>query len=391
MPLVLLLRLTLVTVVLGAAVACTNTEKPTPAAPLRVDWKAQDLPSPPGRAGRIAVRDAVMCAGSWYLVGGVFTADGESRPAVWSSPDATSWTSLRLAPVGYWAQRAVLSSVACRAGKLAMVGAKSGGAHGNPRVSTWYQRADGVFVDVEAGFELYGGPLAVSVGRIAAGPDGWLIAGNRTSGAAVWVSPDATEFTLIDDDPQLSRDDEFDTTAIDQVHDGSEWTVVGSATTPGRLPRVPMSWRSEDGRAWQREEVPATEEFNDLERVVSLGDRLVAVGIRGDGFGTWQRHGDGWRTGERFGDLDDDGSASPFVSALAVTGDQLVATVSDGTSYRMWTSGGGEDWRPVRTPTRPTTAGEHIMSVASDGDQVLLLSDDGERGRVWSARWPEHS
>ena len=388
MPLVLLLRLTLATVVLGAAVACRNAEKPIPAAPLRVDWKAQDLPSPPGRAGRIAVRDAVMCAGSWYLVGGVFTADGESRPAVWSSPDATSWTSLRLAPDGYWARRSVLSSVACRNGKLAMVGAKSGGAHGNPRVSTWHQRPDGVFVDVEAGFELYGGPQAVSVGKLAAGPDGWLIAGNRTSGAAVWVSPDATEFTLIDDDPQLSKDDQFDTFAMDQVHDGREWTVVGSATTAGRLPRVPMSWRSEDGRTWQREEVPATAEFNDLEEVVSLGDRLVAVGIRGDTFGTWERREGGWRPGARFGALDDDGRASPFVSALTVTGERLVVTVSDAAAYAMWTSTGGEDWRQVRTPTHPTTAGEHTMSVASDGDQVLLLADDGEHGRVWTARWP---
>ncbi len=388
MPRALLLRLTLVTVWLAVAVACTNAEKAPPDSSVQVAWKARDLPTPPGPTGRIAVRDAVACAGTWFLVGGVFTADGESRPAAWSSPDATSWTNLRLAPEGYWARRSVLSSVACRNGTVAMVGAKSGGAHGNPRVSTWYQRPDGVFVDVEAGFELYGGPQAVSVGKMAAGPDGWLIAGSRTSGAAVWVSPDATEFTLIDDDPQLSKDDQFDTTALDQVHDGHEWTVVGSATTPGRLPRVPMSWRSEDGRTWQREEVPATEEFNDLEKVVSLEDRLVAVGIRGDGFGTWERRVGGWRPGVRFGALDDDGHASPFVSALTVTGDQLVATVSDSTSYAMWTSTRGEDWRPVRTPTHPTTAGEHIMSVASDGEQVLLLADDGEHGRVWGAHWP---
>ena len=383
-----LVRLALAGLVLVAAAGCSEPSKePAPDA-VRVDWQAQDVPLPAGREGRIAVRDAVRCADQWFLVGGVFTADGASTPAAWSSPDATSWTSLRLAPVGYWARRSVISSVGCRDGRIAMVGSKEGGAHGNPRVSTWYQRADGVFVDVDAAFELYGGPHAVSVGRMAGGPDGWLIAGNRTSGAAVWVSPDATGFDLVDDDPQLSKDDQFDTTALDQVHDGQQWTVVGSATTPGRLPRVPMSWRSEDGRTWQREEVPATEEFNDLERVVNLGDRLVAVGIRGDRFGTWERRGDSWRTGAQFGALDDDGHAAPFVSALAVTGDQLLATVSDGASYEMWSSSGGEQWRSVRTPTHPTTAGEHLMSVASDRDQVLLLTDDGEQGQVWTARWP---
>jgi hypothetical protein len=37
-------------------------------------------------------------------------------------------------------------------------------------------------------------------------------------------------------------------------------------------------------------------------------------------------------------------------------------------------------------PTHPTTAGEHTMSVASGGDQVLLLADEGGHGRLWSAR-----
>ncbi|MET0997854.1 MAG: hypothetical protein ABWX73_03975 [Marmoricola sp.] len=382
------LRLALATLVLVVAAGCSDADDESPPAALRVDWKAQVLPTPPGPQGRVAVRDAVRCEDQWFLVGGVFTSGGESRPAVWSSPDAVTWASLPLAPVGYWARRSVLSSVACRAGEVAMVGSKEGGAHGNPRVSTWRQRPDGVFVDVEAAFELYGGPQAVSVGKMAGGPDGWLIAGNRTSGAAVWVSPDATDFTLVDDDPQLSRDDQFDTTALDQVHDGRQWTVVGSATTPGRVPRVPMSWRSDDGRTWERDEVPATEEFNDLEQVVALDDRLVAVGIRGDGFGTWERRGDSWQTGVRFGDLDEDGHAAPFVSSLTTSGGRLVASVSDGAAYALWASGSGEDWRSGRTPTHPTTAGEHTMSVASDGDQVLLLADDGEQGRLWTARWP---
>ena len=81
-----------------------------------------------------------------------------------------------------------------------MIGSRSGGAHGNPRVTSWYQRADGALVDMQAPFELYGGPEAVSVRRVVAGPSGWLIAGNRLSGAAVWVSADATDFRIVDDD-----------------------------------------------------------------------------------------------------------------------------------------------------------------------------------------------
>ena len=147
---------------------------------------------PPGPAGRLAVRDATVCGDEWVLVGGVFMTDDLTRPALWSSPDGTTWTSRPVEPHDYWAQRSVLSSVACQEdGTLAMIGGKSGGAHGNPRVSSWYQREDGVYVDVVAGYTLYGGAEATNVSRMAAGPDGFLISGNRVSGAAVWTSPDA--------------------------------------------------------------------------------------------------------------------------------------------------------------------------------------------------------
>ena len=80
------------------------------------------------------------------------------------------------------------------------------------------------------------------------------------------------------------------------------------------------------------------------------------------------------------------GGAAPFVSGLTEAGSQVFASVSDGTSYRLWTSDDGRDWRPVTTPSTPSTAGEHIMSVSASGGSVLLLADDGETGRVWLAK-----
>lgn len=383
------LRLTPLLAVLLLATACSDkADTPdTPEAPdaLEVTWREASLPVPPRAPGRVAVRDAVKCAGSWYVVGGIFPEVGDSRPAAWRSADGATWTSLGLAPVGYWAQRAVLSSVACRDGRVAMVGAKSGGAHGNPRVTTWYERSDGVWTDVNAPFELYGGPRAVSVGRITSGPPGWLISGNRTSGAAVWISPDATEFELVEGAPQLAQDDEHNTLAVDAAHDGTAWTVVGSAKLPGRLGLVPQAWASTDGRTWQRQEVPHEDGFGDLERVIPYAGGLLAAGQRDGRFGLWQRDGDTWSAGASFGRVAEDARASPFVAGLASVGDDLLATVSDGASYALWTSRGG--WRPVAAPVTPTTAGEHILSVATAGDEVLLLADDGTRGRVWLTDW----
>lgn len=265
-----------------------------------------------------------------------------------------------------------------------MVGAKSGGAHGNPRTSTWYERPAGVMTEVVASFELYGGPRAVNVGRLASGDTGWLIVGNRVSGASVWVSPDATEFTLIDHDPQLASDPTVDTASRDGVFADGRWTVVGSGSVPGRVPRVPMSWVSDDGKVWTRQAITPGPEFEDLQRVVPYQGALLSVGLRGEAFGTWRRPaGADWRSGPTFGSLDRDRRASPFVSGLGIAGDGLVATVSDGTTYGLWASPDGQRWRSVTTPARPTTAGEHIMTAVGQASSVLLLADDGQAGRAW--------
>jgi hypothetical protein len=271
------------------------------------------------------------------------------------------------------------------------VGEKLGGSHANPLTSSWFQRPDGTLVDMRAGFELYGGPAAVSVNRIAAGPDGWLIGGNRRSGAAVWLSADATDFRLLDDDPALSSDAGHQTVALDQVHDGSGWTTVGRAAVPDRVGPVPLAWTSPDGTAWTREEVPAgTEDFADLERVVRAGSDLLAVGIRGDRFGVWRRTAGRWRATDSFGRLAAHVTGAPFVSGLVASRERAVVAVTDGADFRLWADT-GDGWTPVRTPMRPANTGDDQLSVAADGSSVLLLADDGRAGRVWLTSWAELS
>ncbi|MQA24271.1 MAG: hypothetical protein GEU94_02100 [Micromonosporaceae bacterium] len=375
---------------LTMAAGCTNGSDPEPSttdAPLPVTWREAALPQPPGRSGRIAVRDAVTCGGQQHITGAVFFDDGSSKPAAWRSEDGRVWTPLTFKPRTYWGHRAVIYSASCRDGQLALLGAKSGGAHGNPRVTTWYPRDDGVFVDVDARFELYGGPRAVSVERMAAGETGWMIAGNRMSGAAVWISGDARDFTLVDSDPQLSSDPEVDTAARDVVHADGVWTVVGNAALDGRVARVPMSWTSADGRVWTRQRMPTGDGYTDAQRVIAFRAGVYAMGLLDDAFAAWRRTGaDGkWRRAARFGGVDPDGRASPFVSGLTRAGDGLVAAVSDQTRYQLWASPDGKGWRPVKTPTRPTTAGEHLMTATGVGEQVILLADDGKAGRAWIA------
>src|SRR5687768_7958176 len=109
-----------------AAPACTSPDdEPGPAGTVAPAWEQVSLPLPEGPAGRVAVREAVECDGTWWLVGGVF-GEVDSRPAGWrSDDDGRTWQPLRFDPRGYWAHLAVISSVACRGDRVVMVGAKS--------------------------------------------------------------------------------------------------------------------------------------------------------------------------------------------------------------------------------------------------------------------------
>lgn len=353
-------------------------------------WREASLPLPPGAPGRLAVRAATRCADRWYVVGGVLldrpTQDQDSRPAAWSSGDGLTWTPLPIDAHTFWGQRAILSSVACGQGTIAVVGARSGGAHGNPRVTTFFQDTAGLH-DVTAPFSQYGGEQATNVGPIAGGDAGWLITGNRTSGPAVWFSPTGETFELEEDVPGLANDDEHDALAQAAMWDGAAWTVVGGTRTRGSLNREPAVWTSTDGRAWGSDDtVEGSPDFDDLERVLTTDDgEALALGISGSAFRTWHRDGPTWRAGREFGRFPKDGGASPFVASAASSDGGVWATTSDGSRYALWHSADGDRWARVDIPVRPATAGDHTLAVAAADDGLVLVADDGARGRVWTA------
>ncbi|GAA1949515.1 hypothetical protein GCM10009798_05900 [Nocardioides panacihumi] len=383
------LGLTLTLGLAPALAACTGHADDAPDR----RWRAVSLPLPPGPSGRIAVREATRCGDSWYVVGGVFldhpTQDQDSRPAAWRSTDGRAWTPLAIDARTFWGQRAILASVACAHGTVAVVGARSGGAHGNPRVTTFYEDAAGLH-DVDAPYTQYGGEQATNVGPIAGGAGGWLITGNRVSGPAVWTSPTGHAFTIHEGAPGLANDATVTALAQDAAWDGRQWVVVGggNGNAPGdSLDRQPEAWTSPDGATWSRETVPGSLQFDDVERAVATPDGVLALGLRGSSFGSWHRHAT-WTEGETFGHLPSDASKSPFVASLSMRvtsgADDFWATTSDGARYALWRSADGDSWTKVATPTRaPDTGGEHILSVAADAAGVLLLSDDGARGRIW--------
>ncbi|PWR05230.1 hypothetical protein DKT68_27980, partial [Micromonospora acroterricola] len=256
--------------------------RPSTATPaLRPGWQPLTLPAPPGGAGRLLLRDAAACAGRWFLVGGVADTAGGTRPAAWTSLDGTTWAVVPIRADSFYGRQNVLLSVACRDGRAAVIGAKVGGAHGYPRVSTWRQRADGTLLEVQASFETFGGPKAVNVSRLAAGAPGWLIVGNRSAGAASWVSsPEAAEFALVEGAPELASDGAGVTWAFDAVAVPAGWVAVGGLLPAGRIDRDPAVWSSPDGRSWRRTVLPGGPEYEELQRVTLVGGVPAAVGLR---------------------------------------------------------------------------------------------------------------
>ncbi|MEV1316849.1 hypothetical protein AB0J14_12285 [Micromonospora arborensis] len=352
---------------------------------LRPGWQPVTLPAPPGGEGRLLVRDATSCAGRWFLVGGVADTSGGTRPAAWTSVDGTTWTVVTVRPDSFYGRQNVFLSVACRDGAAAVIGAKVGGAHGYPRISTWRQVADGGLVEVQAPFETFGGPTAVNVSRLTAGAQGWLIVGNRSAGAASWVSsPDAAEFALVEGAPELASDAVGVTWAFDAVATSSGWLAVGGLLPAGRIDRDPALWSSPDGRSWRRTVLPGGAEYEELQRVALAGGVPVAVGLRGSTFGVWRQEAAGWVAVGTFGRRA--GAGVPGVASLVSSGDRLFAAVTDGARQSVWVSTDrGGSWREVAMPLDVPAGVDRDVSLVAVGDRWWLAADDGARAGLWWA------
>jgi hypothetical protein len=323
---------------------------------------------PPGTPGQLTVRDVADCGGTWYAVGGVLGPGDATRPAGWTSTDGRTWRTIVFAPLStsLYGPQNVIYSVGCADGRVAMIGSRPGGAHGIPRISTWRLTPDSAMTEVFAPFDTYGGDNGVDAAHVAAGPDGFLIAGNRVSGAALWLSPDGAAFHLFENLPGLSNDPTHRTAARDGVEgaDG-RWVLVGGRAPTTGLDQAPAAWTTTDGRDVTRVAVPAPAGFNELQRVVRLGDDVIAAGARGDRAGAWREHAGTWTQAGAF--------AGTAVQSLTVAGTEVYAAAD----AKVWRSDDrGDSWKAYPVPKGAAAP----MALAGRPGSLLLASG----GRVWT-------
>jgi hypothetical protein len=323
--------------------------------------------------GRPEVTSLAYCPGHFYAAGSYLRPDGATAPALWSSTDAVHWSAVPTRPVSAYGPVQRLSAVACRGETVVSVGSAAGGVHGNLRTSTWYSAYRAPLTEVPAPFELYGGPRAIGVDRVMAGPRGWLIVGARTdanglAGAAVWYSPDGHAFQLVDADPALESDARGQTVAFAGYARDDGFALVGST---GLAARTPLAWTSPDGLHWRRGAVPASERDAEPQRMPVGHDE--AVGIAGRAFGHWYRDpGGAWHETKTFGAF----SGTGLPAVLDVVGDMVLVT--NGAEYQLWAASG------TRLPLPEHVTSGYAALTGPNGNQMLLALDDGKTSRLWT-------
>jgi hypothetical protein len=290
-----------------------------------------------------------------------------------------------VAPASFYGGQDVLYAAACRDGRLAALGARSGGAHGNPRVSAWTQ-AGGAAALVEAGpaGELSGGVPDGDVARVAGGPGGWLVVGGAGPAPGAWGSADGRVFRRW---PATAGEVGVTGAAVyDVVAGGGSWWAVGSVLRRGGgVDPVASVWSSADGRAWRRVSAPAPDGGAELQRVAWTGSGPVAVGRSGDGFRAWWAAGGRWSVGDRFGSA---GSARlSAVRGFGAAGADLWAVVTGGDGCRLWRSADrGRSWREADLPA--AVPPDARVAVTGQDGRLLLVMDDGRSAGSWVASSP---
>jgi len=125
-----------------------------------------------------------------------------------------------------------------------------------------------------------------------------------------------------------------------------------------------VAWTSANGRTWRREPEQPSLASEELERVATRPDAIIAV--LGSGSLASSPDGLSWSV------FSIDGTGVAKVSDVAASAAGFVAVGSVGTRAAAWTSSDGRSWQPAAFPGN-ADASAQLISVAVDGGRLVAL------------------
>ena len=371
--------------VLVCLAGCAQPTERSPAPEL--SWTEVHLPD---ASENVILGALVRCANRWYAAGALRDDAGATRPAVWSSADSRVWQPLPVAPISYYGHQQVFFSLACQDGGVAALGSKNGGAHGNPRISSWHLTGNGTLAEVSAPFELYGGPRAITVTAIAGRRTGWLITGNwvgptEQPTAAVWLSADASGFVLHADALGLASSPQEVSFARGVVAGPSGWLVFGDFRPADSINRQPAVWASTDGLTWTRAALPVTHGDASVTALGVNGQRILAMGTRGGAPHAWSYDGSTWADAGGFPASNRPGAGLAKVGDVTLTARDGYAAIDNGSHWAVWRSADLHRWQTVSGPAQPPSGADNRLLLAGSDDLLVAAESLRTGSRLWVA------
>jgi hypothetical protein len=331
----------------------------------------------------------VTSAGQEVLVSGQRGVGVAAPPGLWLSEGTSRWHPVDLAPVTYYGRRAVLFRVASDGRRVVALGRRIGGAHGNPRVTTWTGTLRGVR-ETEQPFELFGGPDAIAVTDLALTAAGGVVLGSWAhhgdpAGVTVWRQ-DGDTWQRFDRTPGLASEvtdvgSELTTPAAITSRAGEPLIVGWTVRLSGGQIGLRSSLWVPAGSAWREVALPAGGDDAQARAVACGVGACVVVGAESGRLAVWLVRGE---DAERVAVPPLDVAERDPVTVTAGRTAVWLAVGEGSTSHlvRLRLDDGGR----VRDVVPVTAPPGRVLSMAAAGDVVVAVveSSDGVT-RLWRA------
>ncbi|GAA4358626.1 hypothetical protein GCM10023087_32560 [Microbacterium rhizosphaerae] len=321
---------------------------------------------------------AMTTTGRTLLAFGSVPHGSARAPAAWTTSDLTHWTRLRTHAVTGYGEVAQFIMGTDAAGRVVAYGQAYGGAHSNPRPTTWagdLRRLN----EHEQPYTLFGGEDAIGVTAMTSSARRTLISGAWDGphgyGAAVWLTQDGVRWMRIADAAGLASDPGEQTFASGATSTVEGFLLSGSTMRGART--SPLIWRSADGVRWSRTPLSSTTDAQ-ARAAACAEDGCVVIGST---VSSAQRL-ECWRTdpsGAQTAASEGPGHGLIDVTQVVLTTDRALVVGSIDHEATLWSVGVDcTGWSAVPMPAKT----EDAAAAAFDG-HIVLATTTPQASRLW--------